>query len=125
MTSRNAGVPIDAASVAAGAMGSIDDEDALADMIDIMYSSCGNNGQTAIIDKVADDFEDFVMPQLEDAEEAQDWSSWYDHYIQLLGQSEYNAVDLILEDAYNNYAAQTHYHDGYDEQGEGTGEEVG
>lgn len=112
---------------AAGAYEYPDDEEAVAQTLDEMLSMVGNAGQERLIGDGIEAFDHWAAGALEEA------GFPYNTWEAFKGYMIANAFDgrddkflgshIIWGVGFDNIARQSGYHDRYDEQGEGTGQE--
>lgn len=104
------------------------DEQAISEAADEMFSMCGNAGQEALIGNNIDVFEEWAMGLLE--EQGFPYNTWdaFQEYMTVNAfdgdLQKWEGTDIIWGHGYTRIAAQSGYHDSYDEYGEGTGLEV-
>jgi hypothetical protein len=105
----------------------IDDESAIDAACDEMFSMCGNPGQERLIGDYLQSFYEWAIEALEFEGADIDNESFanmviFDFYE---GRTDkWEATDQIWQAGYSAIAHQSGFHDGADEMGEGTGEEI-
>lgn len=105
----------------------MDDEAAIDEAFDEMFSMCGNAGQESLIGDYAEHFYEWAHVALEhEVADGTTWSSFaamviYDWYA---GDTQkFNGTDIIWAQGWIMIARQSGYHDSEDEYGEGAGQE--
>lgn len=104
-------------------IGSTDDETAIEDAIMYMFSMCGNAGQETLIGDHVEDFEMWALPALEEEGAFGTFADMMSR-INYDDPQKFRATEQIWEGGYDMMVGQSTYHDHYDEQGEGEGDNV-
>lgn len=102
--------------------GNGDDEAAIDDAVDTMYAMVGNEGQETIVATGEEPFREWAQSFLENPEEDED------PYVYLegaLSEEQLAGTEEIWAEGTRMVQEQSLFHDSEDEEGEGTGVEVG
>lgn len=106
-----------------------DDEAAVDEALEHMFSLCGNAGQERLIADCIEDFFEWAIYALE--AEVADGTHW-EHFVQIVIEEWYggrfdkwSGTEDIWAEGWIMVAEQSGYHDAKDEVGEGTGQEFG
>lgn len=108
----------------AGGSADAGDEEVIEGTIDEMLGMCGNAGQETLINRNAQAFFDWSLAALEE-------EGAFDSFDGMLSNLDVNYEDHSLQGTmeiwqygYQAMVGQSSFHDGFDEQGEGTGDNV-
>lgn len=102
------------------AVGTTDDETAIDQAVDDMLTCVGNAGQLSILRDGEGAFRDWALEALEAEFGYEDFDT---NMIDAIGESAFMGSYEIWDVGYRNIADQSGYHDGHDEDQEGTGGE--
>lgn len=90
-----------------------DDEGAIADAVDMMFSLCGNAGQEAIIGNGCAAFEKWAIEALEGIGGADgNYPGYVQTIIEATSYSAWFGSQEIWDEGYEAMSAQSYYHDG-------------
>lgn len=103
---------------------SVSDEQLLSSVIDEMLGMCGNEGQRTIISRNIDSFYDWGLDALEEEGAFGGFEDMLDALDVSDGDHSLQATIDMWEVGYEGLVGQSSFHDGYDEAGEGTGDEA-
>lgn len=101
------------------------DEEAVESAIDYMMSVCGNEGQRTLISRNADAFFDWGMAALEEEGAFGGFEDMLDALDVSYDDHSLPGTEQIWRYGYEELVGQSAFHDSSDEEGEGTGDEVG